>query len=109
MEAMTTVTAAFLDRGLRIQMRPLCVVKVVYDRTALGMHQDRVPDSGGSALLHRSAIGKNVARARINQIGEGAKEVLTSFICVVGMRGPGMEFKRNLRHVEAVKPFAEWK
>src|SRR5438552_8394472 len=31
--------------------------------------------------------------ARINQIGEGANEVLTSFIALVGMRGPGMEFK----------------
>jgi acyl-CoA dehydrogenase family protein 9 len=31
--------------------------------------------------------------ARINQIGEGANEVLTSFIALVGMRGPGMQFK----------------
>jgi len=31
--------------------------------------------------------------ARINQIGEGANEVLTSFIALVGMRGPGMEYK----------------
>ena len=31
--------------------------------------------------------------ARIKQIGEGANEVLTSFIALVGMRGPGMEFK----------------
>jgi len=31
--------------------------------------------------------------ARINQIGEGSNEVLTSFIALVGMRGPGMEFK----------------
>jgi hypothetical protein len=31
--------------------------------------------------------------ARINQIGEGSNEVLTSFIALVGMRGPGMDFK----------------
>src|ERR1051325_10497549 len=31
--------------------------------------------------------------ARINQIGEGSNEVLKSFIALVGMRGPGMEFK----------------
>src|SRR5260370_41619243 len=29
----------------------------------------------------------------IKQIGEEANEVLTSFIALVGMRGPGMEFK----------------
>jgi hypothetical protein len=34
-----------------------------------------------------------VRDARINQIGEGSNEVLTSFIALVGMRGPGMEFK----------------
>jgi hypothetical protein len=34
-----------------------------------------------------------VRDARINQIGEGANEVLTSFIALVGMRGPGLEFK----------------
>jgi hypothetical protein len=34
-----------------------------------------------------------VRDARINQIGEGANEVLTSFIALVGMRGPGMLFK----------------
>jgi hypothetical protein len=30
---------------------------------------------------------------RINQIGEGANEVLLSFIGLVGMRGPGMQMK----------------
>src|SRR5438045_7249699 len=31
--------------------------------------------------------------AVINRFGEGSNEVLTSFIALVGMRGPGMEFK----------------
>ena len=31
--------------------------------------------------------------ARINQIGEGANEVLTSFIALVGMRDPGEELR----------------
>jgi hypothetical protein len=31
--------------------------------------------------------------ARINQIGEGANEVLTSFIALAGMRGPGVELR----------------
>jgi len=34
--------------------------------------------------------------ARINQIGEGSNEVLISFVALVGMRGPGMEFKELL-------------
>src|SRR5438270_137420 len=38
-------------------------------------------------------LGKGLRVARINQSGEGSNEVLTSFIALVGMRGPGMEFK----------------
>src|SRR5205814_8530628 len=34
--------------------------------------------------------------ARINQIGEGANEVLTSFIALVGMRGPGQQFQEMM-------------
>jgi hypothetical protein len=46
--------------------------------------------------------------ARINQIGEGSNEVLTSFIALVGMRGPGMEFKENLRHHAETSRWPDW-
>jgi hypothetical protein len=48
---------------------------------------------GGSAYFDDSPLGRILRDARINQIGEGSNEVLTSFIALVGMRGPGMEFK----------------
>jgi len=48
---------------------------------------------GGSAYFIDLPLERMLRDARINQIGEGANEVLTSFIALVGMRGPGMEFK----------------
>lgn len=48
---------------------------------------------GGSAYFVDLPLERMMRDARINQIGEGANEVLTSFIALVGMRGPGMEFK----------------
>jgi alkylation response protein AidB-like acyl-CoA dehydrogenase len=48
---------------------------------------------GGAAYMTDLPLERMMRDARINQIGEGANEVLTSFIALVGMRGPGMEFK----------------
>jgi alkylation response protein AidB-like acyl-CoA dehydrogenase len=45
--------------------------------------------------------------ARVNQIAEGANEVLKSFIALVGMRAPGLQFQELqevLRH-----PWGEWR
>jgi len=46
---------------------------------------------GGAAYFTDLPLERMLRHARINQIGEGANEVLTSFIALVGMRGPGVE------------------
>src|SRR6266498_3070341 len=93
MEAMTTVTASFIDRGLEDYMLETAMLKVFTTERLWECINDVFQIYGGSAYFVDRPLERMMRDARINQIGEGANEVLTSFIALVGMRGPGMEFK----------------
>src|SRR3954464_12885745 len=93
MEAMTTVTAAFIDRGLEDYMIETAMLKVFTTERLWDAVNDAFQIYGGSGYFTDRPLERMLRDARINQIGEGSNEVLTSFIALVGMRGPGMEFK----------------
>src|SRR5712691_7001667 len=93
MEAMTTVTASFIDRGLEDYMLETAMLKVFTTERLWECINDVFQIYGGSAYFTDLPLERMLRDARINQIGEGANEVLTSFIALVGMRGPGMDFK----------------
>jgi acyl-CoA dehydrogenase family member 9 len=93
MEAMTTITAALIDRGLEDYMLETAMLKVFTTERLWECINDVFQIYGGSAYFVDLPLERMMRDARINQIGEGANEVLTSFVALVGMRGPGMEFK----------------
>src|SRR2546427_922098 len=93
MEAMTTVTASFIDRGLEDYMIETAMLKVFTTERLWECINEAVQIYGGSSYVVGLPLERMLRDARINQIGEGANEVLTSFIALVGMRGPGMEVK----------------
>jgi acyl-CoA dehydrogenase family member 9 len=93
MEAMTTITASLIDRGLEDYMLETAMLKVFTTERLWECVNDAFQIHGGAAYMTDLPLERMVRDARINQIGEGANEVLTSFIALVGMRGPGMEFK----------------
>ena len=93
MEAMTTVTGSFIDRGLEDYMLETAMLKVFTTERLWECINDVFQIHGGAAYMTDLPLERMMRDARINQIGEGANEVLTSFIALVGMRGPGMEFK----------------
>ena len=93
MEAMTTITASLIDRGLEDYMLETAMLKVFTTERLWECVNDAFQIHGGSAYFVDRPLERMMRDARINQIGEGANEVLTSFIALVGMRGPGMEFK----------------
>jgi acyl-CoA dehydrogenase family member 9 len=93
MEAMTTITASLIDRGLEDYMLETAMLKVFTTERLWECINDVFQIHGGSAYFVDLPLERMMRNARINQIGEGANEVLTSFVALVGMRGPGMEFK----------------
>ncbi len=93
MEAMTQVTASLIDRGLEDYMIETAMLKVFTTERLWEAVNDSFQIQGGAAYFDDNPMGRMLRDARINQIGEGSNEVLTSFIALVGMRGPGMEFK----------------
>src|SRR6059036_829856 len=93
MDAMTTITAALIDRGLEDYMLETAMLKVFTTERLWECINDAFQIYGGSAYFVDLPLERMLRDARINQIGEGSNEVLTSFIALVGMRGPGMEFK----------------
>jgi hypothetical protein len=95
MEAMTQVTASLIDRGLEDYMVETAMLKVftterlgTRSTTAFQIH-------GGSAYFDDSPLGRMLRDARINQIGEGSNEVLTSFIALVGCAGRGWSSRKS--------------
>ena len=93
MEAMTTITASLIDRGLEDYMIETAMLKVFTTERLWECINEAFQIYGGSAYFVDLPLERMLRDARINQIGEGSNEVLTSFIALVGMRGPGMEFK----------------
>src|SRR5436853_3927450 len=93
MEAMTAITAALIDRGLEDYMLETAMLKVFTTERLWECINDAFQIYGGSAYFVDLPLERMLRDARINQIGEGSNEVLTSFIALVGMRWPGMEFK----------------
>src|SRR5436309_3284170 len=93
MEAMTTVTASLIDRGLEDYMVETAMLKVFTTELLWECVNEAFQIHGGAAYMTDLPLERMLRDARINQIGEGSNEVLKSFIALVGMRGPGMEFK----------------
>lgn len=91
MEAMTTVTAGLIDRGLEDYMLETAILKVYSTEALWQVVNDAFQIHGGAAYFTDRPLERILRDARINQIGEGANEVLTSFIALVGMRDRGHE------------------
>ncbi len=93
MESMTTVTASLIDSGIEDCMIETAMLKVMTSEALWRIVNDTFQIFGGAAYFTDRPLERMLRDARINQIGEGANEVLASFIALAGLRGPGLQFQ----------------
>jgi alkylation response protein AidB-like acyl-CoA dehydrogenase len=91
MDAMTTECAAFIDQGAEDYMVETAMLKVFATDHLWTIVNDTIQIFGGKAYFTDQPYERMMRDARINTIGEGANDVLRSFIALVGMRGVGLE------------------
>ncbi len=104
MEATTTQCAAFIDNGSEDFMLETAMLKVWSTEALWLMVNDTLQIYGGAGYFNDQPLERMMRDARINQIGEGANDVLRSFIAVVGMRGVGESLKGVLSALKS--PFS---
>jgi alkylation response protein AidB-like acyl-CoA dehydrogenase len=94
MDAMTTQCAAFIDRGAEDYMLETAILKVFATEHLWTIINDTIQLFGGKAYFTDQPFERMMRDARINTIGEGANDVLKSYlIAAVGCRGPGEALK----------------
>ncbi len=98
MEATTSQCAAFIDRGADDYMLETAMLKVWSTEALWIIVNDMIQIFGGQAYFSNEPYERMMRDARINQIGEGANDVLRAFIALVGMRGVGEQLKGMLDH-----------
>jgi alkylation response protein AidB-like acyl-CoA dehydrogenase len=89
MEATTAQCASFIDRGAEDYMLETAMLKVFSTEALWQIVNDTIQVFGGKAYFSDEPYERMMRDARINQIGEGANDVLRAFIALVGMREVG--------------------
>jgi acyl-CoA dehydrogenase family protein 9 len=93
MESATMQTAALIDSGEDDYMIETALLKVHSTEILWTIVNDAFQIYGGKAYFTDQPLERMLRDARINQIGEGANDVLRVFSALVGMRDVGMELK----------------
>ena len=101
MESGTYLTAGMIDRGLEDYMVETAILKVFASEALWDIIYDTMQIFGGLSFFTDKPYERMMRDARLNQIGEGANDVLRTFIALVGMRDVGMSLKEVLDAVKS--------
>ncbi len=101
MDALTYLCAGLVDRHERDLMLETAICKLFCSEASWHVIDDAVQLFGGEGYMREKGLERMLRDARINRIVEGATEVMTSFVALMGMKGVGEQFEQvihDLRH-----------
>lgn len=93
MESATYHTAALIDSGAEDYMVETAMIKVFASDQLWRIVNDCLQIWGGKGFFSDQPFERMMRDARLNLIGEGANDVLRSFIAAIGFRHLGKELK----------------
>ncbi|MCH7688849.1 MAG: acyl-CoA dehydrogenase family protein [Planctomycetes bacterium] len=94
MESATYHTAALIDSGAEDYMLETAMLKVFASDALWRIVNDTLQIWGGAGFFTDQPFERMMRDARLNLIGEGANDVLRSFIAMVGLRNVGKQLER---------------
>jgi alkylation response protein AidB-like acyl-CoA dehydrogenase len=97
MDALTYLAAGMVDRHDGDLMLETAIVKLFCSEASWQIADDALQIFGGEGYIRENGVERMLRDSRINRIVEGATEVMTSFVALVGMKGVGEEFEQVLR------------
>jgi len=106
MEAMTYLAAGLVDRHAEDIMLETAICKLFCSEGSWQVIDDAVQIWGGEGYMRENGLERMLRDARINRIVEGASEVMTAFIALIGMKGVGDVLEGVLR--SAKHPFGNF-
>jgi alkylation response protein AidB-like acyl-CoA dehydrogenase len=109
MESAVYHCAALIDSGAEDYMLETAMLKVFSTEALWRIVNDTIQIFGGQAYFSDEPYERMMRDARINQIGEGANDVLRAFIALLGLRNVGEMLKGGLDAIHhPVSQFGTW-
>ena len=96
MESTTYLVSSLIDRGVEEYMVETAMLKLFASEGLWEIVNETIQIFGGRGYFTDQPYERMMRDARINLIGEGANDVLRTFIALVGMRDVGLGLKEVL-------------
>jgi alkylation response protein AidB-like acyl-CoA dehydrogenase len=100
MDALTYLCSGLIDRHAEDVILETAICKLFCSEGSWQVIDDAVQIWGGEGYMRSNGLERMLRDARINRIVEGASEVMTAFIALMGMKSVGEELEGVLRHAK---------